>query len=111
MPSLFTELRRRNVFKVGAAYAIVAWLLVQVADVVLPALQAPEWTISFITVLFILGFPITLIMAWAIDVTPEGIKAASDVHSGSTPAQIGGQRLGHGTWDLLYERREIEEVA
>ena len=50
MPSLFTELRRRNVFKVGAAYAIVAWLLIQVADVVLPALQAPEWTIGFVTV-------------------------------------------------------------
>ena len=68
MPSLFTELRRRNVFKVSAAYAIVAWLLIQVVDVVLPALQMPEWTISFVTVLLIIGFPITLIMAWAFDV-------------------------------------------
>ncbi len=77
MPSLFTELRRRNVFKVGAAYAIVAWLLVQVVDVVLPALQMPEWTVSFVTVLLIIGFPITLIMAWAYEMTPEGIKAAA----------------------------------
>ena len=79
MPSFFTELRRRNVFKVGAAYAIVAWLLVQVVDVVLPALQMPEWTISFVTVLLIIGFPITLIMAWAYEITPEGIKADADV--------------------------------
>jgi len=94
MPSLFTELRRRNVFKVGAAYAIVAWLLVQVVDVVLPALQMPEWTISFVTVLLIIGFPITLIMAWAFEMTPEGIKADADVPSDSiTPAT--GQRLNY----------------
>ena len=94
MPSLFTELRRRNVFKVGAAYAIVAWLLVQVVDVVLPALQMPEWTISFVTVLLIIGFPITLILAWAFEMTPEGIKADGDVPSDSiTPAT--GQRLNY----------------
>jgi len=94
MPSLFTELRRRNVFKVGAAYAIVAWLLVQVVDVVLPALQMPEWTVSFVTVLLIIGFPITLIMAWAYEMTPEGIKAAADAPRDSiTPAT--GQRLNY----------------
>ncbi len=94
MPSLFTELRRRNVFKAGAAYAIVAWLLVQVVDVVLPALQMPEWTISFVTVLLIIGFPITLIMAWAFEMTPEGIKADSDVpRDRITPAT--GQRLNY----------------
>ncbi len=94
MPSLFTELRRRNVFKVGAAYAIVAWLLVQVVDVVLPALQMPEWTISFVTVLLIIGFPITLIMAWAFEMTPEGIKPDADVPRDSiTPAT--GQRLNY----------------
>ncbi len=94
MPSLFTELRRRNVFKVGAAYAIVAWLLVQVVDVVLPALQMPEWTISFVTVLLTIGFPITLIMAWAFEMTPEGIKADADVPRDSiTPAT--GQRLNY----------------
>ena len=81
MPSLFTELRRRNVFKVGAAYAIVAWLLLQITDIVLPTFQAPLWvaqTITFlliigfpITFLLIIGFPITLIMAWAYEMTPE----------------------------------------
>jgi len=94
MPSLFTELRRRNVFKVGAAYAIVAWLLVQVVDVVLPALQMPEWTISFVTVLLIIGFPITLIMAWAFESTPEGIKADADVPRDSI-APATGQRFSY----------------
>ena len=99
--SILAELRRRNVFKVGAAYAIVAWLLVQVADVVLPALQAPEWTISFITVLFILGFPITLIMAWAFDVTPEGIKATSDSTVGEAPTQPTVLRFGYISQGLI----------
>jgi len=69
--SFFTELRRRNVFKVGAAYAMVAWSLIEIADVILPALQAPEWAISFVTVLLIIGYPITLIIAWAFDSQSE----------------------------------------
>ena len=89
MSSLFTELRRRNVFKVGAAYAIVAWLLIQIVDVVLPALQMPEWTISFITVLLMVGFHITLIMAWAFEMTPEGIKADADVPRDSITPDTG----------------------
>ena len=85
MASVWGELKRRSVVKVGAAYAIVAWLLIQVADVVLPALQAPEWTMSFVTVLLVLGFPITLIMAWAYEMTPEGLKPDAEVgSSGST---------------------------
>ncbi len=65
MSSIFTELRRRNVFKVGAAYAIVAWLLIQIADVLLPAFGAPEWVLPVFSAMIILGFPITLLMAWA----------------------------------------------
>lgn len=74
MSSLFQELKRRKVFRVAALYAVVAWVLIQVADTVLPALQMPEWTISFVTVLFILGFLPTLIAAWAFEITPDGIK-------------------------------------
>ncbi|PCI73162.1 MAG: hypothetical protein COB20_16390 [SAR86 cluster bacterium] len=79
MGSLFQELQRRKVFRVGAVYAIVAWLLIQVSDTVLPALQMPEWTVSFVTVLFFLGFPIAIILAWAYEVTPEGIKANTEI--------------------------------
>ncbi len=87
MPSLFTELRRRNVFKVGAAYAIVAWLLLQITDIVLPTFNAPQWVAQTITFLLIIGFPITLLMACAYVMTPEGIKAAADVPRDSiTPA-------------------------
>jgi len=91
--SFFTELRRRNVFKVGVAYAIVAWLVIQVADVVLPALQVPEWTVSFIAVLLFLGFPIAILLAWAYELTPEGIKAASQVQPS--------ERITHATGLML----------
>ena len=75
MGNLFQELKRRKIFRVAAVYAVVPWLLIQVADTVLPALQMPEWTVSFVTVLFILGFLPTLIAAWAYEITPEGVKA------------------------------------
>ncbi len=92
MPSLFTELRRRNVFKVGAAYAIVAWLLIEVASVLLPTFNAPEWIMQVFTLFVILGFPLALILAWAFDLTPQGIKAAADVQ----PAESVARRTGQG---------------
>ncbi len=94
MPSLFTELRRRNVFKVGAAYAIVAWLLIEVSSVLLPTFNAPEWIMQVFTLFVILGFPITLLMAWAYEIAPEGIKAAADVPSDSI-TRATGQRLNY----------------
>ena len=77
--SLIAELRRRNVFRVGAAYAIVAWLLVEVASVVMPALHLPDWTLTFLVFLVIAGFPLALIFAWAFELTPEGIKFDREV--------------------------------
>jgi len=74
MGKLFGELKRRKVFRVAAVYAVVAWVLIQVAATVLPALQLPEWTVTFVTVLFILGFPIAIILAWAYEASTEGIK-------------------------------------
>ena len=101
MPSLFTELRRRNVFKVGAAYAIVAWLLLQITDIVLPTFQAPLWVAQTITFVLAIGFPIAIILAWAFDVTPQGIKAASDVKVGDAPAQPSALRLGYLSQGLI----------
>ncbi len=74
MGNLFEELKRRKVFRVAAVYAVVAWLLIQIADTVMPALQLPDWSVTFVTVLLILGFVPTLIAAWAYEITPEGIK-------------------------------------
>ncbi len=69
--SWLAELRKRKVFRVAAAYAVVAWLLVQVASVVLPALHLPPWTITFTTVLLMLGFPVAVALAWSFDVVRD----------------------------------------
>lgn len=73
--SLFSELKRRNVFKVAGAYLVVAWVVIQVADVVAPQLSLPEWAPRFVTLLVLLGFPLALVLAWIFDITPEGIRA------------------------------------
>ena len=72
--SLFSELRRRNVFKVAGAYIIVAWLLLQVSDTLVPALHLPDWFHSAVAFVLIIGFPVALIFAWAWEMTPEGLK-------------------------------------
>ena len=77
--NLFTELKRRNVFRVGLAYILMAWILLQIADVLFPALSLPEWTTRFIAALLILGFPLAIFFAWAFELTPDGIKRESAV--------------------------------
>ncbi len=77
--SLFAELKRRNVFKVGVAYAVVAWVVMQVVDIVLPTFDAPRWVNQTLLFLIILGFPVALVLAWAFELTPDGIKATRDV--------------------------------
>src|SRR6059058_3762462 len=84
--NFFAELKRRNVYKVAVAYAIVGWLLVQVATQVFPFLEIPNWVVRLVIALVAIGFPIALIIAWAFELTPEGIKRTEDVHlpSGSS---------------------------
>src|SRR6266487_3771384 len=77
--NFFAELKRRNVYKVAVAYAIVGWLLVQVATQVFPFLEIPNWVVRFIIALVMIGFPIALVIAWAFEATPEGIKRTEDV--------------------------------
>src|SRR5947207_3720942 len=77
--SFFGELRRRNVYRVGAAYAIVAWLIIQIATQVFPVLEIPNWCVRLVIVLLALGFPVALILAWAYELTPEGIKRTEAV--------------------------------
>jgi len=78
---ILSELRRRNVFRALVAYAVTGWLLIEVAATVLPALQLPDWTVTLVTVLIIIGFPIALILAWAFELTPDGL--ARDVTTAS----------------------------
>jgi len=72
--NFFAELRRRNVYKVAIAYAVVAWLLMQIATQVFPFLEIPNWAIRFVIMLIVIGFPIALVIAWAFELTPEGLK-------------------------------------
>lgn len=81
MSNLFTELKRRNVFRVAAAYLVGSWILLQIADALFPALNLPDWTTRFVVGLAVLGFPIALILAWAFEVTPEGVKRDSGAAS------------------------------
>ena len=77
--NFFAELKRRNVYKVAVAYAVVGWLLVQVATQVFPLFEIPNWAIRLVVLLIVIGFPIALVIAWAFEFTPEGIKRTEDV--------------------------------
>ena len=84
--TFFAELKRRNVYKVAVAYAVVGWLVIQISSTVLPTFHAPEWILQTLLVLVALGFPIALIIAWAFELTPEGLKrteAADAAHQSS----------------------------
>src|SRR6266540_3911858 len=89
--SFFAELKRRNVYKVAVAYAVVGWLLVQVTTQVFPIFEIPNWAVRLVVLLIIIGFPIALIIAWAFEVTPEGIKRTE-------AADAAGQRSRGGAW-------------
>jgi TolB-like protein len=73
---LFHELKDRQVFRVATVYAVVGFVVVQIADIVFPALQLPDWTVSLVVALALLGFPVALVLAWAYDLTPEGVRRA-----------------------------------
>jgi TolB-like protein len=87
----FGELKRRNVYKVGVAYAVVAWLLMQIASQIFPFFEIPNWVVRLVILLLIIGFPIALIIAWAFEVTPEGIKPTE-------VADAVGERSRGGAW-------------
>src|SRR3954447_20489776 len=79
MVSFFSELKRRNVYKVAVAYAVAAWLLIQAASILFPTFEAPAWVMKVFVTAVVLGFPVALILAWAFELTPEGIKRSDDV--------------------------------
>ena len=91
--SLLAELKRRNVFRVALAYAVVAWLLMQIGDTLAPALLLPEWSTRFVAFLLILGFPLALFLAWAFELTPEGIKPEKSVKREASITSVTGRRL------------------
>ena len=99
--SFLSELKRRNVFKVAVAYIIVAWLLLQVSDTLVPALYLPEWFNSGVAFLLIIGFPVALVFAWAFELTPEGLKKEKEVDKAKSITAATGQKLNYTIIALL----------
>ena len=89
----FGELKRRNVYKVAVAYAVVSWLLIQVATQVFPFFEIPNWAVRLVVLLLILGFPVALILSWAFEITPEGIKRESEVAHEQSKTRHTGRRI------------------
>jgi len=88
--NFFSELRRRHVYKVAVAYSVVAWLIIQAASIVLPTLEAPPWAMKVVLVILVIGFPVGLVLSWAFEITPEGIKLESEI----TPDEAITRRTG-----------------
>ena len=93
MASFLGEIKRRKVFHVAAVYAVVAWLTIQIVDVISEPLNLPGWLDTVVIILLAVGFPIAVILAWAFDLTPEGIKSDADVRARHVTAGLEGQRL------------------
>ncbi len=120
--NFFAELKRRNVYKVAVAYAVVAWLLIQAASILFPTFEAPAWVMKVFVTAVLLGFPIALILAWAFELTPEGIKRSEDVSLSDSIAPNTGRKLtaliiviillaaGLGAFQLLRSRGETTSV-
>src|SRR3954447_17989426 len=87
--SFFSELKRRNVYKVAVAYAVVGWVIAQIATQIFPFLEIPNWVVRLVIVLIAIGFPIALVIAWAFEATPTGIKRTENFDSmpEATPGQ------------------------
>jgi serine/threonine-protein kinase len=93
LPNFFSELKRRNVYKVAVAYAVVAWLLIQAASILFPAFDAPPWVMKIFIIVIIFGFPVALIFSWAFEITPEGIKLESEIEPNKSIKRRTGRKI------------------
>jgi hypothetical protein len=91
--SFFKELKRRNVFRVAIAYVIISWLILQVGDILAPALYLPESVNTTLEFFLILGFPLAIFLAWAYELTPEGIKKEKDIDRTQSITHVTGRKL------------------
>ena len=91
--NFFAELKRRNVYKVAVAYAVVAWLVIQVASIVLPTFHAPEWTLQVIIAVVAIGFPAALVCSWAFEITPEVRQSAGRLSLPGLPTGTSGRKV------------------
>jgi len=98
---IFTELKRRNVFRVAIGYVVSSWLLMQVADMVLQNIVSPEWVMQTIMLVLALGFPVVVFFSWAYEVTPEGIKRESEVDRSQSMSHVTGRKLDRAITGVL----------
>ena len=91
--NFFSELKRRNVYKVAVAYAVVSWLLIQAASIFFPAFDAPPWVMKIFIIVIIFGFPVALIFSWAFEITPEGIKLESEIEPSKSIKRRTGRKI------------------
>src|SRR5215813_7917906 len=91
--SFSTELKRRNVYKVAAAYAVAAWLLIQAASILFPTFNAPPWLMQIFVVILAIGFPAALVFSWAFEITPEGIVREAEVEHGRPITRRTGRKI------------------
>ena len=96
LDNFFSELKRRNVYKVAVAYAVVAWLLIQAASIVFPTFNAPAWVMQVLLVVLVLAFPVVIALAWAFEITPEGIKRERDVAPNESITHETGRKIVRG---------------
>ena len=131
MGNLFEELKRRNVVRVGIAYAVVGWFVMQIADTMAPVLKLPDWTTTLIAFLLVLGLPVALFCSWAFELTPEGVKKTEEVDKSESLNHSTGRKLdrviivglvvalGYFVWERQQlveqaeqlEERQVAEVA
>jgi serine/threonine-protein kinase len=91
--NFFSELQRRNVYKVAVAYAVVAWLLIQAASILFPTFEAPPWVMKVFVAVIVLGFPIALVFSWAFEITSEGIKLESEIDPNKSIKRRTGRKI------------------
>jgi TolB-like protein/Flp pilus assembly protein TadD len=120
-----TELKRRRVFRVAVGYAAIAFATVSVASDFLPALRLPQWTVTFVAVLTLLGFPIALLLAWIFDITPDGVRRvprteqsaeadtlpAPAAHGPAAPSRLGGPAVGYFGVGMVVALVSVGSVA
>ena len=117
--NFFAELKRRNVYKVAVAYAVVGWLLVQIATQVFPFFEIPNWGVRLVVLAIIIGFPIALVLAWAFELTPEGLKRTDEVPPSASVTRATGRKLDFviigvlalAVALLLFDRFRAKEVT
>ena len=114
--SLFHELKRRKVFRVGIGYAVIAWVIAQCLQLILESFGTPDWVIKSALVLLAAGFPFALFFAWAFEITPEGLKRDRDVHRSQpitpdTIKNLKGTNSGANQLNSIFYKSRCEGVA